>query len=41
MGLKCLCMLIVWICIFLNGDEDVLNEEGFVFYDRIFDELIV
>lgn len=41
MGLKCLCMLIVWICIFLNGDEDVLNEEGFVFYDCIFDELIV
>ena len=23
-----------------NGDEDVPNEEGLAFYDRIFDELI-
>ncbi|MCO6063076.1 family 1 glycosylhydrolase, partial [Pseudomonas sp. MOB-449] len=40
MGLKCLRTSIAWIRIFPNGDEDVPNEEGLAFYDRIFDELI-
>lgn len=40
MGLKCLRTSIAWTRIFPNGDEDVPNEEGLAFYDRIFDELI-
>ncbi len=32
--------MIAWTRILPNGDEDVPNEEGLAFYDRIFDELI-
>lgn len=38
MGFKCFCMFISWLCIFLNGDEMILNEKGLVFYDVVFDE---
>lgn len=40
MGFKVFCIFIVWIRIFLNGDEEELNEEGFKFYDNLFDELL-
>lgn len=39
MGFKCFCIFIVWMCIFLNGDEFQLNEVGLKFYDDMFDEL--
>lgn len=38
MGFKIYCMLIVWMCIFLKGDELYLNEVGFWFYENIFKE---
>lgn len=28
------------MCIFLNGDDKELNEKGFEFYDKVFDELL-
>lgn len=40
MGFKCFCMFIVWIWIFLNGDEVEFNEVGLQFYDDLFDELL-
>lgn len=40
MGFKCFRIFIVWMCIFLKGDEVQLNEEGLKFYDDMFDELL-
>lgn len=40
MGFKCFWIFIVWMCIFLKGDEVQLNEEGLKFYDDMFDELL-
>lgn len=40
LGLKCLRMFIGWSRIFFRGDEIEFNEEGFVFYDWVFDELL-
>ncbi|RAS85701.1 glycoside hydrolase family 1 protein [Priestia endophytica] len=39
MGFKAYRMSIAWTRIFPNGDELTPNEEGLVFYDRVFDEL--
>ena len=39
MGLKAYRMSIAWTRIFPNGTEQVPNEAGLVFYDRVFDEL--
>ena len=39
MGFSCLRVSIAWTRIFPNGDEQVPNEAGLVFYDRLFDEL--
>ncbi len=39
MGFKAFRMSIAWTRIFPNGDEIEANEEGLVFYDRVFDEL--
>lgn len=41
MGFKCFWMLIVWIWIFLNGDESEFNEVGLKFYDDLFDDLLL
>lgn len=40
MGFKCFRTSIAWSRIFPNGDEEVPNEEGLQFYDRLFDELL-
>ena len=40
MGFKCYRMSICWSRIFLNGDDEIPNEKGLEFYDRIFDELV-
>lgn len=40
MGLKCLRTSIAWSRIFPKGDEVEPNEEGLVFYDAVFDELL-
>lgn len=40
MGLKCLRTSIGWSRIFPKGDEGEPNEEGLLFYDRVFDELL-
>ncbi|WP_420489636.1 glycoside hydrolase family 1 protein [Neobacillus vireti] len=40
MGFKTFRMSISWPRIFPNGDELVPNEEGLVFYDKVFDELL-
>lgn len=40
MGLKCLRTSIAWTRIFPLGDEESPNEEGLLFYDRVFDELL-
>lgn len=39
MGLKAYRMSIAWTRIFPSGTEQVPNEAGLVFYDRVFDEL--
>lgn len=38
MGFKVFRMSISWSRIFSNGDDDILNEEGLAFYDKVFDE---
>ena len=40
LGLQCFRTSISWTRIFPNGDEEVPNEEGLAFYDRVFDEII-
>ncbi|EOZ7626300.1 glycoside hydrolase family 1 protein [Enterobacter mori] len=40
MGFSCLRVSIAWTRIFPNGDEQVPNEAGLAFYDRLFDELV-
>lgn len=39
MGFKCLRTSIAWTRIFPEGDEEVPNENGLAFYDRLFDEM--
>ncbi|VTR59888.1 Aryl-phospho-beta-D-glucosidase BglH [Serratia fonticola] len=39
MGFKCLRTSIAWTRIFPQGDEEVPNEAGLAFYDRLFDEM--
>jgi 6-phospho-beta-glucosidase len=38
MGFKVFRLSIAWSRIFPNGDDDMPNEEGLAFYDRVFDE---
>lgn len=40
MGFKCFRTSIAWTRIFPNGDEDMPNEKGLEFYDKLFDELL-
>ncbi|MCK6073358.1 glycoside hydrolase family 1 protein [Paenibacillus silvae] len=40
MGIKTLRTSIAWTRIFPNGNETQPNEEGLLFYDRLFDEMI-
>ncbi|MER2472827.1 glycoside hydrolase family 1 protein [Photorhabdus laumondii] len=40
MGFKCLRTSIAWTRIFPEGDEEIPNENGLAFYDRLFDEMI-
>ena len=40
MGFKALRISIAWPRIFPNGDELEANEDGLLFYDRLFDELV-
>ena len=40
MGFKCLRTSIAWTRIFPKGDEEAPNEEGLMFYDKLFDELL-
>lgn len=40
MGFKVLRLSIAWSRIFPHGDEEVPNEEGLRFYDRVFDECL-
>ena len=37
MGFKCYRMSIAWARIFPTGEEEIPNEEGLAFYDRVFD----
>lgn len=39
MGFKAFRTSIAWTRIFPNGDEEIPNEEGLAFYDRVFDEM--
>lgn len=39
MGFKVFRMSISWARIFPNGDDELPNEEGLAFYDKVFDEL--
>lgn len=39
MGFKCFWLFIVWSWICLNGIKEI-NEEGLVFYDKVFDVLL-
>lgn len=39
MGLKSLRTWIIWMRIFPQGDEDITNKPGLVFYDRLFDKM--
>lgn len=39
MGFKCYRMSIAWARIFPHGDEKEPNEEGLIFYDKVFKEL--
>lgn len=38
MGFKVFCILIVWSCFFLQGDELMFNQQGIVFYCFVFEE---
>lgn len=38
MGFRCFRTSIAWSRIFPNGDDELPNEEGLAFYDRVFDE---
>ncbi|MEG0526360.1 MAG: 6-phospho-beta-glucosidase [Longicatena sp.] len=40
MGFKCLRTSIAWTRIFPNGDEDIANEAGLAFYDKMFDYML-
>lgn len=40
MGFKALRISIAWARIFPNGDDDVPNEKGLQFYDKVFDECL-
>lgn len=40
MGFKCYRMSVAWSRIFPNGDDEVPNEKGLLFYDKVFDELL-
>lgn len=40
MNFKCYRMSIAWSRIFPNGDDENPNEEGLLFYDRVFDECL-
>ncbi|MFL2104718.1 6-phospho-beta-glucosidase [Desemzia sp. FAM 23991] len=40
LGLKCFRTSIAWSRIFPNGDEKEPNEDGLLFYDNLFDELL-
>ena len=40
MGFRCFRTSIAWTRIFPKGDEQEPNEEGLLFYDRVFDELL-
>ncbi|TDW16523.1 6-phospho-beta-glucosidase [Breznakia blatticola] len=40
MGFTCFRLSINWPRIFPKGDEEIPNEEGLAFYDKVFDELI-
>lgn len=40
MGFKVFRLSIAWSRIFPNGDEEQPNEEGLLFYDRVFDECL-
>lgn len=40
MGFQIFRLSISWSRIFPNGDEDVPNEEGLAFYDKVFDECL-
>ena len=40
MGFRCFRTSIAWTRIFPNGDEETPNEEGLIFYDNVFDELL-
>lgn len=39
MNFKCLRLSIAWTRIFPNGDENVPNEEGLLFYEKVFKDL--
>lgn len=40
MGFRCFRMSIAWSRIFPKGDEEIPNEAGLEFYDKVFDELL-
>lgn len=40
MGFRCYRMSICWSRIYPHGDDEIPNEEGLQFYDRVFDELL-
>lgn len=40
MGFKCLRTSIAWTRIFPSGDEEIPNEQGLEFYDKLFDEML-
>lgn len=40
MGVNCYRMSIAWSRIFPNGDEEIPNEQGLAYYDRVFDECL-
>lgn len=40
MGMKCFRLSLSWTRIFPNGDDEIPNEDGLAFYDRVFDECI-
>lgn len=40
MGFRCYRMSISWSRIFPNGDDDIPNERGLEFYDKVFDECL-
>ena len=40
MGFKCYRLSINWTRIFPNGDDEIPNEKGLMFYDNVFDECL-